>query len=225
MNNDVPHPLVSPPDAASDPGEPQFWSSRWQGGDTPWDVGGPYPLLQTLLSEARHAGLADRGARILEPGAGRAHTGAALARLGYDVTSFDVIPEAIVAARALYGGTPGLTLEVADALEVRADWVGRFHGIFDRAMLCALPRPRRARYADAVAAHLAPGGLFLSAVVNERRDKPLSGPPFAVSAADLDEMLSPRFSCVFKQVVDLPADPKVARELLSVWRRGEGGPA
>ena len=127
------------------PGEPAFWTERWRTGETRWDLGKCYPGLDELLAVARRHGLMAPGAAVLEPGAGRAHTGAELARRGYVVTAFDLVPAAIGAARELYGKLPTLTLTEADALAINAAWIGRFAGVFDRAMLCALPREAKLR--------------------------------------------------------------------------------
>src|SRR5262249_45494348 len=100
-------------------GTREFWAERWQSGQTGWDFGVAHPGLAILIAEATSSGLLPANpaqCRILEPGCGRAHGAAALARIGYRVTAFDVVPEAIAAARALYADVPGLELVVADAL-------------------------------------------------------------------------------------------------------------
>ena len=75
------------------------WRQRWIEGRTGWDLAGPHPHLQHLLQEAREWGLLREPARFLEPGAGRAHNGATLARRGNIVTAFYFVPEAMAAAR------------------------------------------------------------------------------------------------------------------------------
>lgn len=208
-------------EAVKDPSEPRFWRERWQSGETRWDMGRAYPWLGELLDAAWQAELMPDGVRVLEPGCGRAHTGAALAGLGYEVTSFDVVPEAIAQAHALYAGVEGLTLTTGNALAIIPEWRGAFHGVFDRAMLCALPPPVREEYARALFAHLAPGGAILSSVVTERRDGSDGGPPFAVSPDALIDMLDAGFERVYmrKNELDPESEPRVKAELLTVWRR------
>lgn len=208
-------------DKAQNPAEPDFWQARWRSGETRWDLGRAYPGLGELLEAARRHGLLPEGGRILEPGAGRAHTGAALARAGFQVVAFDVVPEAIAAARALYGEEDRLELVVADALSGPPAWRGAFDAVFDRAMMCALPESKRRVYARALFDYLTPRGVLLSAVVAARRENPTGGPPFAVSKAALDDMLRPGFECLHSRLETLPAseDAKAASELLSVWRR------
>lgn len=205
----------------ADPAAASFWRDRWHSGETGWDQGQPHPALELLLEQARLAGAMRPGAKVLEPGCGRAHTGAALARQGYLVTSFDVVDHAIAEARTLYGDIPGLTLTIGDALKVRPDWRGQFDAIYDRAMMCALPPALRRPYGRAAFESLRPGGVFLSVVVAERREKPEAGPPFAVSEAVLTAMLAPGFRRLFAEERALPAamGGNAAKELCSVWQR------
>lgn len=206
---------------SKDPAEAAFWAERWQSGETRWDQGQAHPCLDELLSEARGASLLPDGARILEPGCGRAHTGAALARLGYEVTAFDVVDRAIQEARTLYADTPNLTLTTGDALHVQPAWRGRFDAIYDRAMMCALPPEKRRAYARACFDHLRPGGAFLSVVVSERREKPEAGPPFAVTEAALTAMLKPGFRRLFsvERPMGVEMGGNAAKELCSLWAR------
>ena len=123
--------ITTTPHAGS-PASTAFWVERWQTGRTGWDQGGPHHALDALLATARELGLVEPAAMVLEPGAGRAHNGAALAKQGFAVTSFDAVQEAVNAASALYGRVPGLTLTVHNALQVNDAWLGRFVVVFDR---------------------------------------------------------------------------------------------
>jgi SAM-dependent methyltransferase len=173
-----------------------------------------------LIAAAQEEGALPKGARVLEPGCGRAHYGAALAGLGYEVTSFDVVPEALAAARALYGAVPGLTLVAQDALEPVDQWRGAFAAVVDRAVLCALPRPLRRRYVDACFTHLKPGGHLLSLPFTALRIGESEGPPFQVTMGELAELLLPLFSLVHAEERPV-GDPesRVVAETICIWRR------
>jgi len=199
---------------------PLFWADRWRTGKTGWDLGGPHPGLAALVEEAQSHGSLPAGSRILEPGCGRAHGGAALARQGFRVTAFDVTREAIAAARTLYEGVPGLELVVQDALLPVPEWRAGFQGIYDRAMLCALPGALRQSYVRACFDHLEPGGLLLTIPFTEVKISAAEGPPFAVPMAALAELLLPGFSLIHAQEIVVPGDEtKVAKETLCLWRR------
>lgn len=198
------------------------WRTRWLEGRTGWDLGGPHPYLTDLLAEAQSWRLLPQGARILEPGAGRAHNGAALARAGFAVTSFDMVPEAISAARELYADVPGLDLKVANALDLPLAWRGAFAAVFDRAMLCALAEPNRSAYVRSMFDALTPGGLFMSLPFTVVEHEPGgSGPPFAVPMSDLERLLSAGFALVHAEERPWQGSGKVRCELVGLWRRRE----
>jgi thiopurine S-methyltransferase len=205
----------------TNPASPAFWNERWASGRTGWDMGGPHPLLGRLVDEAKDYRLLPDGARILEPGCGRAHNGAALARQGYQVVSSDVSPGAIAAAKELYADVPHLELCVQDAMAVVPAWKESFQAVFDRAFLCALPPALRADYVKTVFSHLAPGGLFLSlpftkVVLEEGR----SGPPFALTMSELTELLSSGFSLVHAEEHRNPnQDDRIQSEMICIFRR------
>jgi SAM-dependent methyltransferase len=202
-----------------------MWRERWREGRTGWDQGGPHRLLSRVVSILKDEGWLSPGRRVLEPGCGRAHNGAALAEMGLVVTAFDVAPEAIDAARAAYAGRPNLTLTTGDALAVSTDWYQAFDLVFDRAVLCALPPEQRRAYVDTCFAHLKPGGLFVSLPFVEVRpgdDGKVAGPPYAVGMAALSELLTPGFAMIHgeEHATPEPRD-KIVREMVTIWRRRE----
>jgi SAM-dependent methyltransferase len=210
--------------APSGPDNRAFWQGRWQAGQTGWDLGGPHPALASLIEEARDYGLipeSPAGVRVLEPGCGRAHNGAALAAAGFTVTALDAVDEAIAAARELYGERPGLTLEVGDALAVRDEWRGRFDVVFDRAMLCAIAPAQRRAYVQACFAHLRPGGVLLSLpFIETSLGEGRSGPPFAIPMPELARLTAGGFALVTAEERRVD-DGRIVRELAAVWRRRE----
>lgn len=206
---------------ASNPAALGFWQGRWQTGQTGWDLGGAHPLLKSLVEEARGWGCLEPGARVLEPGAGRAHNGVALARYGFEVTSFDGVAEAVEAAQKLYGDTPHWTMVQADALQVNPVWVGQFDAVLDRAMLCALPPQARRAYVQACFEHLKPGGAFLSLLFTEVvHDGGKLGPPFQITLQDLSHLMAPYFALQFAaEHKTLALGDKVRCEAVCILRR------
>ena len=207
--------------AALGPRDAEFWRQRWRDGQTGWDQGKAHADLAMLESVARARGHLTQGARILEPAAGRAHASAALARLGYDVTAFDVAPEAMAAAAAEHGVLPGLTLMVADALVVRPSWLGAFAAVYDRAALCALPPELRPTYIATLHAHLREGGALLTIPFTEIRAEPdgttRAGPPFALAARDFATLLAPLFTLELVVEREVPGPDRIAKEAAMLW--------
>lgn len=204
------------------PSTPAYWQNRWQEGRTGWDLGGIHLLFPDLLAVAlRHGLLA--GSAIIEPGCGRAHTSAALAKLGYQATAFDVSADAVVAAKILYSDVAGLNVVVADTFHLPEKWQGSFDALYDRAVLNALPTEVRSTYVNACASLLKPGGLLLSLPFTKLTIEEKDGPPFAISEIGLQELLSGQFEKVHHDERTVQEkDSKIMVELIAVWRKKMG---
>jgi thiopurine S-methyltransferase len=199
----------------------QPWQQRWHMQKTGWDLGGPHPLLATLLERARLEGELRPQARVYVPGCGRAHEAAFAAQQGYAVMATDFVPAAIDQARQLYGDLEALTLQVEDALVDPAAAV--YDLIIDRAMLCALAPVNRIAYVQACYDRLAPGGLFagiLFAKVGIERD---AGPPFACTEAELWDLFRPRFNLVTLESRPAVGPAVIEAEWLGIWRKPDKG--
>jgi len=173
------------------------------------------------MAAAEEQGFQVRGSRILEPACGRAHNGAALATLGAQVTSFDVVPGAIHAAREIYGHLPRLALVEHDAFVVREDWSESFDAVFDRAALCALSRDLRPLYIESAWRHLKPQCLLMTIPFTAVYGDPDQGPPFPVPVSELVMLMGPRFELVSAKELP-PLSPelgRVAREMIMIWRK------
>ena len=154
------------------------WQRRWVNAETAWDQGREHPELTELLHHARLEGGLQPEAHIFSAGCGRAHNEAYMARNGFRVRALDGVPEAIQAAREKYADVPLLDLRVGDVFDVPVEEKEMFHGIFDRAMLCALQPAHRKDYIDVCWQRLRPGGLFMGLLF--RSVLRAEGPPFAV---------------------------------------------
>lgn len=196
------------------------WNQRWQEGKTGWDHGKPHPELATLLKEARLLGQLPPQGKILEPGCGRAHGGAWLARQGYQVTSFDFVDKAIEEAQKLYGNEKFLNLALHHALEHNPLWENSFDGIYDRAMLCALSPEWREPYLIRCHGYLKPKGLFLSIPFVEVEGPPHEGPPFQISMSELESLMEPYFRILHVSPSVIPSEiGKVKMEVRLIGER------
>src|SRR3954466_5138625 len=75
--------------------QPRDWNQRYAAGDTPWESGQPSAELMRVLAEWKIG-----PCRVLEMGCGTGENAASLARQGFDVTAFDLVPLAIERAEA-----------------------------------------------------------------------------------------------------------------------------
>src|SRR3989475_9895668 len=72
-----------------------YWETRYQTGDMPWEKGEPSPGLVDFL--AAHPQL-PRGT-VAVPGCGTGHDVRALAAAGFTASGFDIAPTALLLAR------------------------------------------------------------------------------------------------------------------------------
>lgn len=153
----------------------------------------------------------------LIPGCGRAHDAKSiLARGAAGVVGKDLVPEAIFEASKLYGTIPGIFFESGDVCEIGEHDVGRFAGVFDRAMLCALGESMRRRYVEAMAAALKKGGVFTS-IAFAKTSEPTVGPPFSIRDFELKNLFSQSFRIIHLEETESDAcDQKILSEWIFV---------
>lgn len=131
-------------------------------GTPPWDIGRPQPVFLAL---------ADAGAlrgRVLDAGCGTGEHVLMAVERGLDATGIDLAPTAIARAhqKAQERGLDARFL-VWDALEL-ADLDERFDTVLDSGVLHVFDDDDRARYVEALAAVLRPGGRYLGCCFSER---------------------------------------------------------
>src|SRR5207244_9666314 len=76
---------------------PDFWSTRYAAGKTPWDFRGVPASLKSFLARSSSPGV------VLIPGCGSGYEVQAFHEAGYDVTAIDFSPAAIDQAKRVLG--------------------------------------------------------------------------------------------------------------------------
>lgn len=128
---------------------------------TRFDKAGEGPHMEAFLAEV------PSGGRILDLGAGPAHTSAAMTRAGFEVEAWDATPEFVEIARTRHGVNARLaTFDDLDATET-------YDAIFANFSLLHAPKAEMPRHLAAIARALKPGGVFhigLKTGTGEKRD-------------------------------------------------------
>jgi SAM-dependent methyltransferase len=129
----------------------------------PWDIGRP----QAAFLRLAEAG-AIRG-RVLDAGCGTGEHVLMVAERGLDATGVDAAPSAIAAAqrKAADRGVAARFL-VWDALGL-ADLGEQFDTVLDSGLFHVFDDDRRARYVEALAAAIRPGGRYLMCCFSDRQ--------------------------------------------------------
>ena len=195
---------------AQDSSKPDFWDTRFRQNTTPWDAGRVPTALQRFV--ARHTG---RG-RVLVPGCGTGYEARELAHAGFDVTVIDFSEAALEAARRELGPLAHL-VRLADFFAFEGD-TPPFDAIYERAFLCALPRRLWTDWARRTAQLLRPGGILLGLFFF---DENVKGPPFGITAGQLEALLAPDFELVEDEPAEDSIPAFAGRERWQVWKRRE----
>jgi SAM-dependent methyltransferase len=189
-----------------DPAGPDFWDLRFREGFMPWDAGGVPAALREFLTRE------PTGQRVLVPGCGSGYEVRAFVDAGHEVVAIDFSSAAIEAARGVLGDL-GRVLVQGDFF---AHSFGSFDLVYERAFLCALPRPLWRRWAARVAAVVRPGGRLAGFFFWSDDER---GPPFGLKRAELEALLAPAFG----RIEDAPVADSIpvfaGRERWQIWRR------
>jgi 2-polyprenyl-3-methyl-5-hydroxy-6-metoxy-1,4-benzoquinol methylase len=164
---------VTDPDAA-------FFAQRYASGDAPWAQCRPRPALVQWLDTRP-----DRpGTSALVVACGYGDDAEELARRGYRVRAFDVVPAAIARCRERFPRSP-VDYRVADLFDLPAGWAGGHDLVVEIQTIQSLPLDRRAATVAAIAATVAPGGELFVRAAGRGDAEPVHGRPWPVSRAEL----------------------------------------
>ncbi|HEX3782882.1 MAG TPA: class I SAM-dependent methyltransferase [Pseudonocardiaceae bacterium] len=149
--------------------------------EMPWDRGRPNQAL-TEWAEGRDG----TGRRALVIGCGLGQESELLARLGYEVSAFDISESAIATVRERFPDSP-VHYRVADLLDPPADLLGAADLVVEAYTVQALPESIRALATTNVARLVAPGGtLLVIANAVDTATAIADGPPWPLTRANLD---------------------------------------
>lgn len=192
------------------------WEADYRRGTDGWDLGGPTPVFRRLLASGQFA-----PGRVIVLGAGRGHDAREFARRGFQVTAVDFTPYAAHEMQRL--AEPGAPIEIlqADLFTLPHTLDGTFDYVLEYTCFCAIDPSRRAEYADLAARLLRPSGLYIALAFP--LDTHEGGPPFAVSAAEIEILFRERgFGLLTREVpVDSVPQRHGLEELLVFQKAGD----
>jgi SAM-dependent methyltransferase len=189
-----------------------FWQDLYDQRSDRWELGRPNPSLAAHLARRTPS-----QGTVAVPGCGRGHDARLLAQRGHCVFGFDFVPEIIRDARELaQSERVDVTFEDRDVFGLAAVYPGFFDGVWEYTCFCAIDPARRPEYVEVLAAILKPGGWLLACFfpMGER----VGGPPFAVSEAEVRELVAPRFELVEDYVPFASPEGRLGREWMVLAR-------
>jgi protein-L-isoaspartate O-methyltransferase len=168
---------------SADSTHPDFWTTRYAAGKTPWDFGGVPAALESFLAGSSTLG------KVLIPGCGSGYEIQAFHAVGYDVTGIDFSPAAIDQAKRVLGV---LAERLIFGDFFTHDFGGRrFDLIYERTFLCSMPPSRWPDYANRVADLLSGGGRLVGIFLYGEQSS--SGPPYPLTEKQAEKLFESRF--------------------------------
>ncbi|KAG6388383.1 hypothetical protein SASPL_149808 [Salvia splendens] len=192
------------------------WDKCWEEGLTPWDLGGPTPILVHL-----HSTRSLPMGRALVPGCGSGYDVVEIASAERYVVGLDISDIAIKKAMELKSGSPKAehcTFLKTDFFTWCPDQL--FDLIFDYTFFCAIEPVLRSSWAKKMSELLKPDGELITLMYPI--DDHEGGPPFKVSVSDYEEVLHPvgfEATCISDN--ELAISRRKGREKLGRWRRSQ----
>jgi len=205
--------------------DPEFWHQRWSRDEIGFHQHEYNAHMQAFFRRLR----LPPGGHVLVPLCGKSLDMIWLLQQGYRVTGIEISPRAVEdffwenrlehQVEEIAGGSRyrahHLDIYCADFFEVDLSELPAIDGIYDRAALIALPEPMRQGYVRRLSALASPGVRSLL-VTLEYPPQELSGPPFTVTRAEIDELFAGRFSVEHVHVEDcLAREPRFREKGLS----------
>ena len=175
----------------SDSSHPDFWTTRYASGKTPWDFGGVPAALKSFLAKSSAAG------RVLIPGCGSGYEVQAFHAAGYDVTAIDFSPGAVDQAKRVLGGLAERVI-LGDFFTHDFGQC-RFDLIYERTFLCSMPPARWPDYVNRMADLLLPGGRLIGIFLYGQPS--MSGPPFPLTETEGEQLFKRCFQLVRSEPV------------------------
>jgi SAM-dependent methyltransferase len=186
-----------------------YWETRYQTHDMPWERGEPSPGLVDFLQ--KHATLSP--GIVCLPGCGTGHDVRSWARAGFRAFGYDIAPSAIRLSKARTDLGLAAEFDLKDFLRDEPPFL--FDWIFEHTLFCAIQPSERDQYVKAVLRWLKPDGQYL-AVNYMIPDE--EGPPFGTNRAELWQRFSPHFE-LLEEWVPRSYPNRTGLELMLWWKR------
>lgn len=170
--------------------QPDFWTSCYAAGKTPWDFGGVPAALKLFLARSTAPG------RVLIPGCGSGYEVRVFHGAGYDVKAIDFSPAAVDQAKRVLG--------VLAERVIFGDFFTHDFGqdcfdlIYERTFLCSMPPSRWLDYANRMADLLSPGGRLIGVFLYGQQPQ---SPPYPLTGEQAEQLFQRRFRPVRSELV------------------------
>lgn len=186
-----------------------FWNTRWQQGETGWDIGYPAPAIQEYIRQYRN-----KNAPVLIPGCGNAYEAEYLLNQGFkNIKLIDIAPEAVKRLQQKFAGNPEIHVECADYFQHK----GQYELIIEQTFFCAIAPERRKEYAAQAYALLKEKGKIAGVLFNRFFDQ--DGPPFGGNPVEYASVFGPYFDIKIMKECYNSIPPRAGAELFIIFEK------
>ena len=185
-----------------------FWNSRWETGQTGWDIGAPAPAFTTYFSDFSH-----KNAAILIPGCGSGHEAEFLLSIGFtNITVIDIAPKAVAILNEKFGSNPNIEIICGDFFQHE----GSYDYIVEQTFFCAIDPELREAYAQQTHDLLRPKGKIIAILFDRSFE---GGPPFGGSEEEYVQLFAPNFYILFLEANQHSIPQRMGSELFGVFEK------
>ncbi|MFN9709985.1 MAG: methyltransferase domain-containing protein [Bacteroidota bacterium] len=160
-----------------------YWDTRWEKGETGWDIGYAATAITEYMSK-----YPDKNAAILIPGCGNAYEAEWLATQGFtNITLIDIAPKAVARLKEKFQNTPEVKVLCEDFFQHEA----KYDLMIEQTFFCAIPPFKRKDYVKKAASLLHANGKIIGVLFDKTFEQP--GPPFGGCACEYKPLFEPFF--------------------------------
>lgn len=132
----------------------EFWNSRWETGQTGWDLGAVAPAFKAYFSD-----FSQKNAAILIPGCGSGHEADFLLSNGFtNITVIDIAPKAVEILNEKFKKNPNITSICGDFFQHQ----GSYDYLIEQTFFCAIDPSLREKYVQQTHSLLQPKGKIIA---------------------------------------------------------------
>lgn len=185
-----------------------FWNSRWETGQTGWDIGAPAPAFVTYFS-----GFSQKNAAILIPGCGSGHEAELLLSIGFtNITVIDIAPKAVTILNEKFRSNPNITILCGDFFQHE----GSYDYIVEQTFFCAIDPDLREAYSQQTHDLLRTNGKIIAILFDRSFE---GGPPFGGSEEEYVQLFTPNFNILFLEANQQSIPQRMGSELFGVFEK------
>ncbi len=188
---------------------PEYWTQRYKGDNTPWDIGHASPPLINYTNQ-----IEDKALDILIPGAGKAHEAIYLHRAGFrNVLVCDWAEVAFEHLKEQAPDFPEDHMIVADFFELDLE----VDLILEQTFFSAIDPKLRKKYVEQCYKLLRPSGKIVGVLF--AHEFPFEGPPFGGNKAIYQSLFATHFNILSLEIASDSIAPRLGNELFAVFKK------